>query len=60
MVASKKHPINRGPMISLLGTMTNPNLSEAVGVLKWCLELNPSVSNDQLRGCLETIRFVSR
>ena len=36
MLASKRHPCNRQPMIQYLPTADRPNLSEAIGIFKWC------------------------
>lgn len=60
MVAAKRHPCNRAPMINYLQTADSPNMSEAMGIFKWCLELNPLASTEQLRGVLEVMGWVRR
>jgi len=60
MVAAMKSPCNRGPMINYLATSGEPNMAEAIGIMKWCLELNPVSSTEQLRGVLEVMKWVSR
>ena len=60
MIAAMKLPCNRGPMINYIMTAGEPNMAEATGILKWCLELNPISSTEQLRGILEVMRWVSR
>eukprot|EP00969_Alexandrium_andersonii_P268841 11881946-Alexandrium_andersonii.AAC.1 len=60
MLSCKRHPVNRAPLIAYLGTAAQPNMSELVGILRWCLELNPTVSQDQLRGCVEVVRWCTR
>ena len=35
-------------------------MAEAIGIMKWCLELNPVSSTEQLRGVLEVMKWVSR
>lgn len=60
MIAAMKFPCNRGPMINYLSTAGEPNMAEAIGILKWCLELNPISSTEQLRGILQVLRWVSR
>ena len=37
-----------------------PNQAELTGILRWCYDLQPSVSAEQARGVLETMRFVKR
>jgi hypothetical protein len=60
MLAAKRPPINRNPLINYLTTAENPNMSEVIGILKWCLELNPLGSACQLRGVMEVMRWVTR
>ena len=60
MAAAMKSPCNRGLMINYLGTSGEPNMAEAIGIMKWCLELNPVSSTEQLRGVLEVMKWVSR
>ena len=60
MLLSKRHPCNRQPMIQYLLTADLPNMSEAIGIFKWCLELNPMAGTDQLRGVLEVMKWSHR
>jgi len=60
MLAAKRHPCNRQPLIQYLITADTPNMSEVMGIFKWCLELNPAASAEQLRGVLEVMRWVRR
>jgi len=60
MLSTKKNPVNRGPMMNLLQIGEKPNQAELIGILRWCMDLQPSVSGEQARGVLETMRFIKR
>ena len=60
MLSTKKNPVNRGPFLNWLQIAEKPNQAELIGVLRWCMDLQPSVSGEQARGVLETMRFVKR
>ena len=60
MVAAKRPPCNRGPLIHFLTTAGAPNMCEAMGIMKWVLELNPGGSAEQLRGVLEAMKWMGR
>ena len=61
MLASKKVPPQRQPMLQLLQNMTTkPNQSEVVGILRWTVSLTPSLSSEQYQGVIQTMRWVTR
>lgn len=60
MLAAKRPPINRAPLINYLTTAEAPNMSEVIGIFRWALELNPLGSACQLRGVMEVMRWVTR
>ena len=61
MMASKKVPAQRQPMLQLLQNMTTiPNQSEVVGILRWCVELRPTASSEQYQGVIQTMRWLVR
>ena len=60
MIAAMRFPCNRRPTINYIMTAGEPHMAEAIGILKWCLELNPISSIEQLREILEVMRRVSR
>ena len=61
MLASKKVPPQRQPMLQLLQNMTKkPNQSEVVGILRWMVQLTPSLSSEQYQGVIQTMRWVTR
>ena len=58
MLASKKVPAQRQPMLQLLQNMTKiPNQSEVVGILRWCVDLRPTASSEQYQGVIQTMRW---
>ena len=57
MLSTKKNPVNS---LNWLQIAEKPNQAELIGVLRWCMVLQPSVSGEQARGVLETMRFVKR
>ena len=60
MVALKAKQPNRQPMLGYLHVAEVPNQKELCGILKWGLELRPSASPEQLRCCLDLMRYVAR
>ena len=61
MLASKRNPPQRQPMLQLLQNMeTPPNHSELVGILRWMVALSPSLSSEQYQGVIQTMRWLSR
>ena len=60
MLSTKKNPVNRGPLLNYLQIAEVPNQAELIGILRWCYDLNPSVSAEQCRGVLETMQYVKR
>jgi len=61
MLASKKTPPQRQPMLQLLQNMSEtPNQSEVVGILRWMASLTPSLSSEQYQGVIQTMRWLTR
>jgi len=61
MLASKRTPPQRQPMLQLLQNMSEPpNQSELVGILRWVTSLTPSVSSEQYQGVIQTMRWLTR
>jgi hypothetical protein len=61
MLASKKVPAQRQPMLQLLQNMTKvPNQSEMVGILRWMVELRPTASSEQYQGVIQTMKWITR
>ena len=61
MLASKRVPPQRQPMLQLLQNMTTkPNQSEIVGILRWMVLLTPSLSSEQYQGVIQTMRWLTR
>ena len=61
MLAAKKVPAQRQQMLQLLQNMTTrPNQSELIGILRWMVELKPSVSSEQYQGVLQCMRWITR
>jgi hypothetical protein len=61
MVATKKTPVNRAPMMHFLENSTQePNKSELVGVLRFCLQCQATISTEQQRCIILTMRYVHR
>ena len=61
MLASKKTPPQRQPMLQLLQNMADsPNQSEVVGTFRWMIGLSPTVSSEQYQGIIQTLRWVTR
>ena len=55
-----KHPPQRAPLVQLLSRVTELSQPELVGVLRWCLQLHPSSSADQLKSAKAVMACVSR
>ena len=60
IVSSKAKQPNRQPMMGYLHMAEKPNQKELVGILRWGLELKPSTSSEQLRCCLDLMRWCAR
>jgi hypothetical protein len=60
IVSAKAKQPNRQPMLGYLNTADKPNQKELVGILRWGLDLKPSSSAEQLRCCLDLMRYVAR
>ena len=60
MVACKGKQANRQPMIGYLDMADMPNQKELVGILRWPLDLKAGTSAEQLRCCLDVMRWCSR
>ena len=61
MVATKKMPINRVPIMSFLETSTKePNKAELVGILRFCLQCQASISAEQQRCIILTMMYLVR
>ena len=61
MLASKKTPPQRQPMLQIIQNMTEPpNQTEVVGILRWMIGLSPTVSSEQYQGIIQTMRWVIR
>jgi len=60
IVSSQAKQPNRQPMLGYLNTADKPNQKELVGILRWGLDLRPSSSAEQLRCCLDLMRYVAR
>jgi hypothetical protein len=60
MCASKQAHPNRMPMIQLLANFQACNQSSVVGIFRWQLDLVPAASQEQMRGCIETMKWVVR
>ena len=61
MVATKKVPTNRAPMQHFLETnTTEPNKSELVGILRFCLLCQATVSAEQQRCIILTMKYAQR
>ena len=60
MVACKGKQPNRQPMIGYLDMADMPNQKELVGILRWALSLKAGTSAEQLRCCLDVMRWCAR
>ena len=61
MVAIKKVPVNRAPMMHFLENSTQePNKAELIGILRFCLQCQATISSEQQRCIILTMRYVQR
>ena len=55
-----QHPPQRAPLVQLLARVPDLSQAEVVGVMRWCLQLNPASSPDQTHSANSVLAAVSR
>ena len=55
-----RHPPQRATFVQLLARVSDLNQAETVGIPRWCLQLNPALSAEQLNSAKAVMQCVAR